>query len=111
MGDSTDPSKFLWNLTDHVCRACMGRVVRRRTADGGGLLRYYRCTNCGAETRARTVSSLCACGIKLNTGRDAGIRCVRNDNPRPECPSEIVAEVAEVPALPVEDDETEGETT
>ena len=88
-----------WTLTDHVCRVCFGRLLRRPGTDGA---RVYRCTNCGAEAQARVVSSLCCCGMKLRSGRDMGLRCVPNTNPRPECLSEIVAEVSDV-ALPTGD--------
>ena len=79
-----------WELTDHVCRVCFGRILRRKTDDGERLV--YRCANCGTESEGRRETVLCCCGIKLKTGTDAGIRCVVNDNRSPECPSEIVAE-------------------
>lgn len=79
-----------WELTDHCCRACFGRVLRREADDGERLV--YRCANCGAEAEGRRESVLCCCGIKLKTGADAGIRCVVNNAPSPECPSQIVAE-------------------
>jgi hypothetical protein len=85
-----------WYFTDHVCRACFGRVMvhihfdRRRT---------YRCTCCGLTAEGKSEAAICACGIKLKTGRDAGVRCVPNKERRPESPSEIVARQAEpVPA-------------
>jgi hypothetical protein len=51
--------------------------------------REFRCTVC-ANAWAGEVKAGCACGIKLG-GRDAGIRCVPNPNPRPEMPAEIIA--------------------
>jgi len=82
-----------WTLTDHVCRACFGRIVARETFDRRHV---YRCTNCGAEREGRTESVLCCCGIRLKSGVDAGIRCQRNPEPTPEFPSEIVAAQAEI---------------
>lgn len=76
---------FEFKLTDHVCAACCGRVL---AAKGGG----YRCSNCGNTGTKR--DDVCTCGIEVN-GRNAGIRCVANNNRSHEWPSEIVAE--EVP--------------
>jgi hypothetical protein len=78
-----------WTLTEHCCRCCFGRVLFRKTFDGRKL---YRCANCGVEREGKDETSICSCGIKLKTRIDAGIRCVRNDQPSPECPVEIVAE-------------------
>lgn len=78
----------LWTLTDHICRACFGRVLRQPQGEG---VRRYRCSNCGLEATGRDESALCACGLRLKGGRDAGIRCERNPTPTPEFPSEIVA--------------------
>lgn len=75
-----------WKIDDHVCLTCFGRVVSRPGADGR---REFRCTNCGA-TGAGSVKSVCACGARLGT-KDAGIRCVRNERPRPEMLAEIIA--------------------
>jgi len=79
-----------WEVTDHVCRACFGRILKRESDDGDGWL--YRCSNCGAEAAGRRETVICSCGIKLRTGKDAGIRCMPNTQPTPECPSQIVAE-------------------
>jgi hypothetical protein len=35
-----------WTVVDHVCKACMGRLVGRAGEAG----RFYRCTNCGASS-------------------------------------------------------------
>lgn len=80
----------VWAITDHACLACFGRVLERKPKDGP---RVFRCANCGVEGEGRqglTHPPICACSAKLGK-RDAGIRCVRNDRPRPELPSEIVA--------------------
>lgn len=75
-----------WKIEDHVCLTCFGRVVSRPGEDNR---REFRCTNCGASG-AGSVRTICACGMRVGT-RDAGVRCVRNDNPRPDLPSEIIA--------------------
>lgn len=99
MPDDTQAPK--WAITDHVCRVCFGRILRQPTGDGH---RFYRCSNCGLQTTARLVSSLCCCGTAMRTGRNIGLRCVRNLDPRPECPSEIVARLADTPTLLLEHD-------
>jgi hypothetical protein len=83
----------LVSLTDHVCAACFGRIVRgERPLDcADDHAHRWTCTNCGAETVHREVSSICSCGIRTKTGRDAGVRCERNPTPTPEFPSLIVA--------------------
>jgi hypothetical protein len=67
----------------------MGRVLARESVDGR---RTYRCSNCGAEREGASEAAICCCGIRFGRGRrDAGIRCVPNPSPTPECPAEIVA--------------------
>lgn len=84
-----------WELTDHVCRVCFGRILGTDATSDGVLLsgghRRYRCSNCGLEGAARKSDCICACGMRLKSGHDAGIRCERNPEPTPEFPSEIVA--------------------
>lgn len=110
-----------WRLTDHVCRVCFGRVLERRDADGR---RIVRCANCGSEVRndadgwrlaCKTdafgqehqqrlgstpgpvrVQDLCCCGLKTSTGKLAGLKCVRNEAPTPEQPSEVMVRFAGV---------------
>jgi hypothetical protein len=88
-----------WTVVDHVCKACMGRLVGRAGEAG----RFYRCTNCGASSppgeppvmsapppSARRHPSICACSIRFG-GRDAGIRCTVNTAKGADNPAEIVA--------------------
>lgn len=75
-----------WDLTGHVCRACLGRVLRR---DEAGVAQF-RCADCGAVGYG-SVERLCACGAKLRTGHNAGLRCRPNpDAGSAEAPPEIV---------------------
>lgn len=78
----------LWALSDHVCRCCFGRVLVRETFDHK---RVYRCSNCGIEKEGRSEAAICACGMKLKNGTDAGIRCQVQEQPTPEFPSQVVA--------------------
>lgn len=69
-----------WEITDHVCRVCLGRVLARRGV--------YRCADCGAEGHGEP-ASVCACGATLKPGKNAGMRCVKNEQRSPEAPQEI----------------------
>lgn len=86
-------SDFQFRLTPHCCRVCFSRVLVRETFDHK---RVYRCAGCGVEKEAHAASAICACGIKLKTGVDAGIRCQVSENRTPEFPAEITAAVATV---------------
>ena len=87
-------SQDQWIITDHVCRACFGRVLTRTGDDGQ---RRYKCSNCELELAGGAVKCLCACGMTMGKkARDMGLRCVRNPRPSPEVPGAIV--VAEVQA-------------
>ena len=84
----------LWAITDHACRVCFGRVLVRETFD---RRRVYRCAGCGIEREGRSEVAICACGIRLKTGVDAGIRCQLQNEPTPEFPAQVVAAQAELP--------------
>ena len=71
-------------VTDHVCRLCLGRVLR--ALDGS----HHRCADCGLRA-AGPVESVCACGTKLRTNLGAGLRCQKNPHaPNLEAPAEVV---------------------
>ena len=81
----SDPHTYM--LTEHCCRICFGRVLQRTTFDKRLI---HKCSNCGVTVEGE-VHAICTCGMKLRNGKDAGIRCVKNDHRRPEHPSEVVA--------------------
>lgn len=81
-----------WDISDHVCRACLGRILIDRKAHTA------RCSNCGITADDTNPRSLCACGTKLRGGQDAGIRCIRNPEPSPDFPAEIVATEVDIVA-------------
>lgn len=82
----------LWELTEHCCRVCFGRILRQAGAGQASHSHRYRCSNCGLQADGAKPAVLCSCGMKLKGGRGAGIlRCERNPDPRPEFPSEVVA--------------------
>lgn len=77
----------VWEIEDHLCSRCLGRVLSSRDTKGG---KTYRCSNCGL-TGSGKVQSVCCCGVKVGGKRDAGIRCVKNHRQDAEFPGEIVA--------------------
>ncbi len=77
----------LWSITPHVCSKCLGRVLVTENKDGS---QTARCSNCGAEGEGGH-KSICACGLKLKSGKSAGLKCVANPNRSADLPSEIVA--------------------
>jgi len=90
-----------WEIVDHVCGGCAGRLVRRREGsvrDAPPAVRHwlYRCTNCGMQGIGETKGHplICGCNYRLGDpktpGRPAGVRCTVNPRPTPECPAEIV---------------------
>lgn len=83
----TEPAQG-WAITPHISRCCFARVLVRETFE---RKRVYRCSCCDIEVEGRTEAAICACGIKLKTGVDAGIRCQVSESPSPEFPSRITA--------------------
>ena len=79
-----------WHITDHVCRACLGRVL----VDIGAAT--VRCADCGLAATDSSPASICACGARLpgkgkRPARDIGVRCTPNPARSAAVPAEIVA--------------------
>lgn len=81
----------LWQITDHVCSECMGRVLIRMDGDQAGLI---RCSMCAREGSG-DVESVCACGGRIDPAVDVGFRCAPNHHRSFEQPYEIVVVRAE----------------
>lgn len=75
-----------WVITQHVCGICFGRLLMRDAGDET----LIRCADCGIE-KDGGIKSLCSCGAKLNTGRNAGFRCEVNPDHIPGVSQEIAA--------------------
>lgn len=75
-----------WELTEHICGQCLGRVLER-TADDGTVI--ARCPDCEIE-KPGGHRSICTCGLTLRTGKAAGFYCARNDKHKPGKTQEIV---------------------
>lgn len=63
-----------WELTDHACRICHGRVLARR--EGDRLI--HRCAQCGAQVEGDH-DLLCVCGVESGGRRIA--ECFRMHTP------------------------------
>lgn len=92
-------SGHLYQITEHACRHCMGRILRCDDV--------FRCADCGAEAKAdhrRPVHSaaVCCCGLKEPVGSAVKqtFRCVANPNRTPENPAEITVAFGSLPTLP-----------
>lgn len=87
-----------WELTDHICQHCFGRVLVSASKSGADPV--YRCSNCGARGSG-TIESLCCCGMStheharkgevIRAAKSIGLRCTRNPNQTPSMPCEIIA--------------------
>lgn len=75
----------MWEITDHVCRVCFGRVLVGVGDNNKGLA---RCADCGVT--GAVVKAICTCGIPMNTGGNGGLRCMKNPRITIENPAEIV---------------------
>jgi hypothetical protein len=75
-----------WELTEHCCAGCQGRVLRR-VARGQEIL---RCADCGIAGQD-DVRAICMCGTKLNNGKLLGLKCLPNPALSAVSPFEIIA--------------------
>jgi hypothetical protein len=80
--------EYSWAIVNHVCRVCSGRILQRIDANGQ---KYVRCSECGTNAIGDH-RVICCCGAKLKDGRNAGLRCVENNNKTPEIPVDMVVE-------------------
>lgn len=74
----------VWELTDHACRHCMGRLLRSVTPAGSTVC----CAECGA-TVSGECDELCWCGVEVK-GYGRVFECVRNPHMSMETPQQIL---------------------
>lgn len=74
-----------WEITDHACRHCMGRILRRAKSGGGFVV---CCSECGASVDG-DCTSLCWCGVEVR-GYGAVFECIRNENISQESPQQVL---------------------
>lgn len=76
-----------WELLDHVCRLCHGRLLLREDAEGQARV---RCADCDTEVIG-SVRDLCVCGARTPNGRYLlGLRCVVNPAHSAASPQRVV---------------------
>lgn len=82
--------KPTYELTDHVCRGCGGRVLKCVSGGGptGGGNPIYRCADCGKAAAAMGPDAICWCGMQFRGQHATAYRCVAHaaakDNPKLE---------------------------
>lgn len=74
-----------WELIDHVCQHCAGRIIQRINEEGALL---HRCTNCGAEVIGEH-TDLCWCGASVKKYGHA-FECFVNPKKSIAMPQEIL---------------------
>lgn len=59
--------KRTWEIEDHLCRDCGGRILRCVTGNGmtPGGNPIYKCADCGKATASMGASALCWCGFSM----------------------------------------------
>lgn len=75
-----------WELADHACRHCLGRVLVRRDAKGDPI--ESRCAECGA-TAAGGHREICCCGADCGTLGHI-LECFKNPEISQAVPQEIL---------------------
>lgn len=84
-----------WEFTDHACKHCMGRVLRR--VNPGGVV-VVRCAECGASATGEH-EALCWCGVEVRQHGNI-FECYRNPEVSLGVPQEIL--VREKPIVKLE---------
>ena len=75
-----------WEFTDHACRHCMGRVLRRTFDDGSPAENC--CAECG-QTALGDEHALCWCGVEVKPHGHV-FECFRNPTPSVTNPQQIL---------------------
>lgn len=79
------PAARLWEIVDHACRHCSGRLVRSAKYEGSVV---HRCCECGASVDGDN-ENLCWCGAEV-LGHGKIFECFPNPNKSPAIPQEIL---------------------
>jgi hypothetical protein len=74
----------IWEIVDHACKNCAGRLVKRKS---GGVTEH-RCTNCG-ETVEGDHLTLCWCGVDVSKHGKV-FECFKNPKKSLSMPQEIL---------------------
>jgi hypothetical protein len=74
-----------WELVDHACQHCLGRVLVRRRR---GITVEARCAECGAHS-SEGIAGVCCCGAECGTVGHV-LECFRNPTVSPSLPQEVL---------------------
>lgn len=74
-----------WELADHACRHCLGRVLQRRVR---GVTVEVRCAECGAAASGGH-AEVCCCGAECGTLGHV-LECFRNQEVSQSVPQEVL---------------------
>lgn len=74
-----------WELVEHACQHCLGRVLVRRKR---GVTVEARCAECGAHS-FEGIADVCCCGAQCGTIGHV-LECFRNPAPTPALPQEVL---------------------
>ena len=58
-------NKLLWQVVDHACRICGGRILQNHGEQTVNGLPLYQCADCGESATGKTPSDLCWCGFHM----------------------------------------------
>ena len=85
-GSNGKPARFIgeWNISDHSCRHCMGRVLIGQSSDG---LPLAHCSECGEEMVGGH-DAICWCGVEM-PGHGRTFECFHNPRISLSAPQEI----------------------
>ena len=67
-----------WNITDHICRDCGGRILKCATGTGPspGGNPLFMCADCGKANWGMSESCLCWCGFSHRGQHARAYRCL-----------------------------------
>lgn len=74
-----------WQLADHACRSCFGRVLQRVVR---GRVVEVRCAECGAHGEGEH-TAICCCGASIGAIGKI-LECYRNPNVSKAVPQEVL---------------------
>lgn len=84
-----------WEFTDHSCRHCMGRIMRR--VNGNGTV-VVRCAECGASAVGEH-DALCWCGVEVR-GHGSVFECFKNQSITMSTPQEVLVRERQIVKAP-----------
>lgn len=84
-----------WEFTDHACRHCMGRILRRVNPNG---VVVTRCAECGASVVGEH-DGLCWCGVEVR-GHGSVFECFKNVNVTMATPQEVLVRERKIVKAP-----------